>query len=236
MRDSNGSLLISSTKTKESHRKRLRWTFPPEDPESPQPTVPLRPTDTVSAESGSAPPVQLTVPVARSVETACEPQSADESERSKVRPLLEVEAPPQASSPAPAAIGPSSEADPTDPSSSSSSATSTVPAPGPRRTRFSICLQLGRGFASLVALVRAAAEANSIGAREASHSVARHILRGARDRSRDRHLRPLLDHQRRTGSLSQPRPARRRRPTPTVLASAPASRVKNLPATSAATS
>jgi hypothetical protein len=167
----------------------------------------------VSAQT--APAVSLASPLALSIETACELRCPDALEASTVDPLLEAAVPPESNAPSPTrvpAIGPSCETVPKEPSASSVSAGPT--APRPRRTRFSVCLQLGRAFSSLVALVRAGAEANCSAARAASHAVASHILRGARDRSRDRHIRALLDHQRRTHSLHEPRPARQRAPAP----------------------
>jgi hypothetical protein len=86
----------------------------------------------------------------------------------------------------------------------------TAPRSQPRYTRFSVSLQIGRGFPELVTLVRASAEGHSDVVQKSSVSIAGHILRGACDRSRDRHLRPLLDHQQRTHSLHEPRPPRRR--------------------------
>jgi hypothetical protein len=79
-----------------------------------------------------------------------------------------------------------------------------------RRTLFAGCLQLGRAHADLVDLVRAGYEVCPGDAMDAATLTARAILRGARDRSRDPHLRPLFDHQRRTQPLSSPRPARNR--------------------------
>jgi hypothetical protein len=45
---------------------------------------------------------------------------------------------------------------------------------------------------------------------DAATLTAQAILRGARDRSRDPHLRPLFDHQRWTQPISSPRAARNR--------------------------
>jgi hypothetical protein len=45
----------------------------------------------------------------------------------------------------------------------------------------------------------------------ASIEIATDILRCARDRSRDRHLRPLLDQQRRADSLTKPRRRKRKK-------------------------
>jgi len=71
-------------------------------------------------------------------------------------------------------------------------------------------LQLGRALPALIALVVAAHRRDRPDARAASRAVATTILRGARDRSRDKHARPLLDQQARVRSLTAPRlrPAR----------------------------
>jgi hypothetical protein len=89
-----------------------------------------------------------------------------------------------------------------------------VPTPPPVRTRFAVGLQLGRMFPTLLALLRHQ-YAGEAAATPAAHQIAAAILDGARDRSRDRHLRPLLDLQRRTEPLDQVR-RRRRRPPPPV--------------------
>jgi hypothetical protein len=75
----------------------------------------------------------------------------------------------------------------------------------PVRTRFSILLQLNRCFPVLLSLVRAGYEGDLPAVRTASTELATDVLRCSRDRSRDRHLRPLLDQQRRTDSLTKPR-------------------------------
>lgn len=66
-------------------------------------------------------------------------------------------------------------------------------------------LQLSRRHDALIRLVRAGHEGERGRMRTASIEIATDILRFARDRSRDPHLRPLLDLQRRTESMSKPR-------------------------------
>jgi hypothetical protein len=56
---------------------------------------------------------------------------------------------------------------------------------------------LGRALPALVALVRAVSLGDELGARRASGTIADAILRGARDRSRERRVRSVLDQQRR---------------------------------------
>ena len=77
------------------------------------------------------------------------------------------------------------------------------------RTTFALTLQLGRAYPALLALVAAGYTAARNDAREAAVQIAETILRGARDRSRDAHLRPILDQQRRTESLTRLRKRRR---------------------------
>mgnify|MGYP003551918682 CR=1 FL=1 len=156
-----------------SHRRSLRWLFPPEPPSTPS-DVAAPPPDLPATTSPAEPPAKSDAPA--------DDRSAEDG-----------------AAPAPT------------PEPNASSVTAAEPAPRPHRTRFAVALQVGRGFSDVVALVRACAEhAPRSVARTASLSLARHILRGARDRSRDRHLRPLLDHQRRTRSLREPRPPRLR--------------------------
>jgi energy-coupling factor transporter ATP-binding protein EcfA2 len=76
------------------------------------------------------------------------------------------------------------------------------PPPSPTRTTFAITLQIARAIAALQALVRAGHCSDRLSVRRAALKVTIDILRGARDRSRDRHLRPLLDQQRRSASLA----------------------------------
>ncbi len=76
------------------------------------------------------------------------------------------------------------------------------------RTLFAIALQLGRAFPQLITLVRAGFEGASAAARRASVAIAVAILRGARDRRRDRGPRTLHDQQQRTEPLTRPRPSR----------------------------
>jgi len=78
------------------------------------------------------------------------------------------------------------------------------PSPPPHRTLFAVTLQIGRSRASLLALVRAITDGCPVGIPEASH-IARAILCGARDRSRDPHPRAVRDTQRRTGPLTRMR-------------------------------
>ena len=75
----------------------------------------------------------------------------------------------------------------------------------PVRTAFSITLQLGRCCPALVVLVRSAYCDDPAAARAAAGRVAAGILRGARDRSRDPHIRPLLDQQLRTEPMTDVR-------------------------------
>lgn len=168
------------------HRRNLRWTFPPEPSESErEAAVPLPSTDATDVEgTPSTEPAKHDAP-AESVGDESKITQGPEPEPSQGSPLVD---PPRTARPAPAS-------------------------PHPRRTRFAVSLQVGRGFSDLVTLVRASAEERPNVVRTSSNSLARHILRGARDRSRDRHLRPLLDHQRRTQSLREPRPLRRRPPS-----------------------
>jgi hypothetical protein len=77
--------------------------------------------------------------------------------------------------------------------------------PPPRRTTFAVALQLGRSFPSLIALVRAVYVHDETGARRASRQIARGILRGARDRSRQRYPRALPSLQQRTEPLTRMR-------------------------------
>jgi len=78
------------------------------------------------------------------------------------------------------------------------------PSPPPHRTLFAVTLQIGRSRASLLALIRAITDGRPIGIPEASH-IARAILCGARDRSRDPHPRAVRDAQRRTEPLTRTR-------------------------------
>lgn len=82
--------------------------------------------------------------------------------------------------------------------------------PPATRTRFSVNLQLGRSYAALIALVRAAGQETPTAVRAHARLIASMILGGARDRSRDAHLRPLLDQQRRTESLREKREPRKK--------------------------
>src|SRR5580698_4608119 len=66
-----------------------------------------------------------------------------------------------------------------------------APPPPPVRTRFAVGLQLGRMFPTLLALVRQQYCGDPAAAQSALQ-IATAILDGARDRSRDRHLRSLL--------------------------------------------
>jgi hypothetical protein len=66
-------------------------------------------------------------------------------------------------------------------------------------------LQLSRCLPAVLTLVRAGREQQPQRVRAASIDIATDILRCARDRSRDRNLRPLLDQQQRTDSLTKPR-------------------------------
>jgi len=69
---------------------------------------------------------------------------------------------------------------------------------------------MGRCRAALIALVRSGYLGEPAAARAAATRVATGILRGARDRSRDPHIRPVLDQQQRTEPLTRvrKRPAR----------------------------
>jgi hypothetical protein len=84
-----------------------------------------------------------------------------------------------------------------------------VPAAAPVRTTFAITLQLGRAYPALLRLVAAGYTGARAAGRDAAVEIAETILRGARDRSRDAHLRPVLDQQRRTESLTRLRKRRR---------------------------
>ena len=64
---------------------------------------------------------------------------------------------------------------------------------------------MARALCALAALVRAGHQGDRLGVRRAAYSVAADILHGARDRSRDKHLRPLLAQQARVDSLHTPR-------------------------------
>jgi len=111
----------------------------------------------------------------------------------------------------------------------------------PIRTRFAVGLQLGRMFPTLLGLVRqqyARDPAETVSA----ELIAQAVIDGARDRSRDAHLRPLLDLQKRTAPLTRtrrrrrkaPRPVRkpRRAPPPKLLCGGtPSARVENLRST-----
>lgn len=82
------------------------------------------------------------------------------------------------------------------------------PQPAALRTLFAITLQLGRCFPELCALVRAHYQGDHLGIRRSTRALASGILRGARDRSRDRPLRTLHDQQSRTEPLRRLRPSR----------------------------
>ncbi len=84
------------------------------------------------------------------------------------------------------------------------------PAPPPRRTLFAVTLQIGRSRASLLALVRGIAHGMGAGMPEAAH-IARAILCGARDRSRDPYPRSVNDAQCRTKPLTRMRLRPRRK-------------------------
>jgi hypothetical protein len=71
-------------------------------------------------------------------------------------------------------------------------------------------LQLSRCLPAVLTLVRAGHEGDPAAARGAAIEIATDVLRCSRDRSRDQHLRPLLDQQRRTDSLTKPRVRPRR--------------------------
>ena len=114
----------------------------------------------------------------------------------------------------------------------------TVSIKRPVRTRFSVGLQLGRMFPSLLGLLRqqyAADPAASVTCRQ----IAQAVIDGALDRSRDRHLRPVLDLQRRTAPLTCVRKRRRkaqriprkprRAPPPKVIYEKQRAPAKNLP-------
>ena len=64
---------------------------------------------------------------------------------------------------------------------------------------------MARALCALAALVRAGHQGDRLGVRRAAHSVATDILRGARDRSRDKHLSPRLDQQARGEYMHTPR-------------------------------
>jgi hypothetical protein len=85
----------------------------------------------------------------------------------------------------------------------------TLPAPAQTRTRFSVSLQLGRAYASLIALVRSNGQCDHRAARVHADLIASIILGGARDRSRDAHQRPLRFLQQRTEPLTSPRVPRK---------------------------
>lgn len=88
--------------------------------------------------------------------------------------------------------------------------TATSNARSPRRTLFAVSLQLSRFFGTLCALTRAGFERDRKTVLLSALLIADGILFGARDRSRDKHLRPLYDQQQRSDSLHKPRPARSR--------------------------
>lgn len=92
---------------------------------------------------------------------------------------------------------------------------SPVAAERPVRTRFAVGLQLGRMFPTLLGLLRQQ-YADDPGAMISCQQIAQAVIDGARDRSRDRHLRPLLEVQRRAEPLTQTRRRRRRAPRPTA--------------------
>lgn len=85
-----------------------------------------------------------------------------------------------------------------------------LPEPPPTRTQFAVNLQLGRSFCSLALLVRYGYEGHADGARAEARLIASAIFHGARDRSRDPHLRPLRDQQRRSEPLHKKRPSRKK--------------------------
>jgi hypothetical protein len=78
------------------------------------------------------------------------------------------------------------------------------------RTSFAVQLQLGRSYASLIALVRAVRDDTPSAVRAHAHQIASVILGGARDRSRDAHQRPLRDLQARTEPLRTKREPRKK--------------------------
>jgi hypothetical protein len=84
-----------------------------------------------------------------------------------------------------------------------------APSPAQTRTRFSVSLQLGRAYASLIALIRSNDQRDHHAARVHADRIASIILGGARDRSRDAHPRPLRHTQHSTKPLTSPRPARK---------------------------
>ena len=92
------------------------------------------------------------------------------------------------------------------------------PRTGAVRTTLAVALQLGRVFARLVALVRAAANRDHPEVRRLAASIATGVLRGARDRGRGRHVRSLIDQQRRREPLTRQRPSRPGRGPQTVAA------------------
>jgi hypothetical protein len=83
-------------------------------------------------------------------------------------------------------------------------------APPLTRTRFAVNLQLGRSFSSVALLVRYGYEGHTDSARAEARLISSAILSGARDRSRDPHLRTLRDQQRRAAPLQRKRPARKK--------------------------
>lgn len=91
------------------------------------------------------------------------------------------------------------------------------PSPAPIRTFFAVALQIGRAFPNLIALTRAIAGADRFAMRRAARKIAEGVLDGARDRGRGVIVRSVIDQQRRTTPLTQPRPSRPGR-TPQALA------------------
>jgi hypothetical protein len=85
-----------------------------------------------------------------------------------------------------------------------------LPAPPPTRTLFAVNLQLGRSFTSLALLVRYGYEGHAGKVRAEARLIASAILHGARDRSREPHLRTLRDQQRRSAPLHKKRPTRKK--------------------------
>ncbi|MBK6532091.1 MAG: hypothetical protein IPF99_21565 [Deltaproteobacteria bacterium] len=81
----------------------------------------------------------------------------------------------------------------------------------PVRTRFAVGLQLGRMFPTMLALLREQ-YGRDPAASQSARQIAQAVIDGANDRSRARHLRPVIDQQRRTEPLQQTR--RRRRVAP----------------------
>jgi hypothetical protein len=82
--------------------------------------------------------------------------------------------------------------------------------PPSTRTSFAVQLQLGRSYASLIALVRAVGDDTPSAIRVHARQIASVILGGARDRSRDAHQRPLRDQQARTEPLRAKREPRKK--------------------------